>query len=297
MPTTSSQSSWSDVPIPVAVSGNLEQVSDAQMKAYAELIYKRTGIHVSPQKKTLLSNRLRRRLRNTGISSFEEYFKHLKKLQPKDPEWDAFLQEITTHETYLFRDEAQWEWFRKSFLPDFASKVRARNLPKRLRVWSAACSTGDEAMTVATCVASAIPNVSTWTIEIVGTDIGVGAVEQARSGVFGERAMRLVPKQLKDRYFQMARDAKIWQAKPAIASMTKFRQHNLMDPLRERPFDITFLKNVLIYFDTTSKVKVLENVKAVVAPGGLLVAGAAEGVSDLLKDFVRIQPWLYQRPE
>jgi chemotaxis protein methyltransferase CheR len=295
MPTTTS--SWSDIPVPVSVGGTLEQVSDTQMAAYAELIYKRTGIHVSPQKKTLLSNRLRRRLRLTGIVDFEEYFKHLKQLRPNDPEWDAFLQEITTHETYLFRDEAQWEWFRKSFLPDFVSKVRAKNLPKRLRVWSAACSTGDEAMTIATCIASDLPNASTWTVEIVGTDIGIGAVEQARSGVFGERAMRLVPKDLQQRFFQMAKDAKIWQAKPAIASMTRFQQHNLMEPLRERPFDITFLKNVLIYFDAKSKLTVLDNVKAVIPPGGLLVAGAAEGVSDLLKDFVRIQPWLYQRPE
>ncbi len=294
MPTTTS---WSGMPSPITVAGNLEQVSDAQMAAYAELIYERTGIHVSPQKKTLLSNRLRRRLRNTGIANFEEYFKHLKRLRPNDPEWDAFLQEITTHETYLFRDEAQWDWFRKSFMADFVAKVRARNLPKRLRVWSAACSTGDEAMTIATCIASALPNLATWKVEIVGTDIGIGAVEQARSGVFGERAMRLVPKELRERFFQRAKNANVWQAKPAIASMATFRQHNLMDSLRERPFDMTFLKNVLIYFDKRSKLKVLDNVKAMIPPGGLLVAGAAEGVSDLLKDLVRIQPWLYQRPE
>ena len=169
---TTTSSSWSGVPVPVVVGGNLEQVSDAQMAAYADLIYRRTGIHVSPQKKTLLSNRLRRRLRNTGIGSFEEYFKHLKKLRPNDPEWDAFLQEITTHETYLFRDEGQWDWFRETFLSDFMSKVRSKRLPKRLRVWSAACSTGDEAMTVATCVAATLPQLSSWKVEIVGTDIG-----------------------------------------------------------------------------------------------------------------------------
>ncbi len=88
-----------------------EQVTDVQLARYADLIYQRTGIRVSPQKKTLLSNRLRRRLRETGIKDFEDYYKHLENLRPADPEWDAFLQEITTHETYLFRDEAQWDWF------------------------------------------------------------------------------------------------------------------------------------------------------------------------------------------
>ena len=75
------------------------------------------GIRVSPQKKTLLSNRLRRRLRSTGIEGFEAYYQRLKDLPPQDPEWDAFLQEITTHETYLFRDPAQWNWLRNVYLP------------------------------------------------------------------------------------------------------------------------------------------------------------------------------------
>ena len=106
---------------PVAPIGAVEQVSDAQLSRYAELIYARTGIRVSPQKKLLLSNRLRRRLRSTGIKTFEEYYEHLKKLPPRDPEWDAFVQEITTHETYLFRDETQWEWFRNEYLPGLAA--------------------------------------------------------------------------------------------------------------------------------------------------------------------------------
>ena len=105
----------------VAPIGAVEQVSDAQLARYADLIYARTGIRVSPQKKLLLSNRLRRRLRSTGIKTFEEYYQHLKQLPPHDPEWDAFIQEITTHETYLFRDEAQWDWFRNEYLPGLAA--------------------------------------------------------------------------------------------------------------------------------------------------------------------------------
>lgn len=275
----------------------VEQVSDAQLARYADLIYQRTGIRVSPQKKTLLSNRLRRRLRETGIKDFEEYYKHLKGLRPSDAEWDAFLQEITTHETYLFRDEAQWDWFSREFLAQHAEEAREVLKKRSLRIWSAACSTGDEPATIACCVAACLPNLQQWNVQILGTDIGVGALEQARSAVFGERSMRLVPEDHKRRFFTKAKDAQIWQAKPALTGMISYRQHNLMEPLRDPPFDIVFLKNVLIYFDNDSKKTVLANVRAAIRPGGLLVAGAAEGVSDLVKDFVRIQPWLYRRPQ
>jgi chemotaxis protein methyltransferase CheR len=284
-----------DIVTPILPPAGLKQVSDAELARYARLIYERTGIRVSPQKKMLLSNRLRRRLRDTGIGDFETYYRHLNGLQPEHPEWDAFLQEITTHETYLFRDESQWDWFRKDYVPACAALAASGKSPRSLRVWSAACSTGDEAYTVACCVAGTLSNLQAWTIQILGTDIGVGAVEQARDAVFGDRAMRLVPKEY-HRFFAKAPDGPTWRAKPILSSLVQFRQHNLMSPLREKPFDLVFLKNVLIYFDADSKKKVFENVRAALRPGGLLVAGAAEGVGDLVKDFTRIQPWLYRSP-
>jgi len=281
---------------PVATPTKLEQVSDTQLAQFAKLIYERTGIRVSPQKKTLLSNRVRRRLRKTGIKGFSDYYQHLKRLRADEPEWDAFLQEITTHETYLFRDEAQWDWFRKSFLTHCAGEARSGNRQRSLRIWSAACSTGDEATTVACCIADALPNLKEWQIRVLGTDIGVGALEQARSAVFGERAMRLVPETYRRRFFTKAKDAHIWQARPVLTEMLSFRQQNLMQPLREEAFDLVLLKNVLIYFDATSKKTVIDNVRAAIRPGGHLVVGAAEGVADLVKDLQRMQPWLYRKP-
>ena len=277
---------------PTALLGSsAEQVSDGLLSRYADLIYARTGIRVSPQKKALLSNRLRRRLRSTGIAGFDKYYDHLKALSPRDPEWDAFLQEITTHETYLFRDMAQWDWLRSVFLPSLAASPR----PGVLRIWSAACSTGDEAFTAACCVAAALPEHGKWKVQIVGSDIGIGAVEQARTGTFGDRAMRLVSESYRRCYFAKARDAQVWQAKPALADMTSFKQHNLLEPISEKPFHLVFLKNVLIYFDRPSKKRVMANVERAIVPGGYLIAGAAEGVSDLVGDLTRIEPWLYQR--
>ncbi len=281
---------------PIVVPNALEQVTDEQLTKFGTLIYQRTGIRISPQKKTLLSNRLRRRLRDTGIKDFGEYYEYLRRLPNNDPEWDAFLQEITTHETYLFRDEKQWEWFSREYLPSLAAEARTPQ-QRTLRIWSAACSTGDEAVTAACCIAACLPNFNQWRIRILGTDIGLGAIEQARTAVFGERAMRLVPESYRTRFFQKAKDANVWQARPVITAMLTFRQHNLLDRLREPAQDLVFLKNVLIYFDADSKRRVVSNVREVIRPGGLLVCGAAEGVGELLRDFIRVQPWLYRKPQ
>ena len=286
-----------DALAPLAPFGRLAEVTDGELSQYAELIYQRTGIRISPQKKTLLSNRVRRRLRETGAKNFTEYYQRLRRLPAGDREWDAFLQEITTHETFLFRDESQWEWFRKSYLPACAAEARAGSRPRSLRIWSAASSTGDEAFTAACCIADGLPNLDQWQIRILGTDIGIGAVEQARTAVFGQRAMRLVPESYRRRFFRQAATANHWQALPALTRMVAFRQHNLLDPLREAPFDLVFLKNVLIYFAPESKRRVMDHVRAAIRPGGLLVAGPAEGIGDLIKDFLRLQPWLCRRPQ
>jgi chemotaxis protein methyltransferase CheR len=273
----------------------LDQVSDAQLARYATLIYAHTGIQVSPQKKALLSNRLRRRLRSTGIKGFEEYYQHLKKLPTHHAEWDAFLQEITTHETYLFRDQSQWDWFGNKYLPECIANHVGKTFPS-LRIWSAACSTGDEAFTIACCIAACVHDLPRWKVQILGTDIGKGAVDQAKTAVFGERAMRLVPDTYRRTYFTKAKDGEIWQAKPILTGMTHFRTHNLLDPLLEKQFDVVFLKNVLIYFDRESKKRVIANVQALVRPGGILVAGTAEGVTEHLREFERVESWLLRKP-
>jgi chemotaxis protein methyltransferase CheR len=272
-----------------------ETVTPDQLSRYAKLIYDRTGIAISPQKRTLLSNRLRRRLRETGIESYDAYFKHLSGLRDADPEWDAFLQEVTTHETYLFRDETHWKWFRERFIMELSDAARRGQRTRTLRFLSAACSTGDEPYTIATCLAACLPNLAQWKIDILGTDIGVGALEEAKAGKFGERAMKLVPDDYRKRFFTKSASSPEWIAKPTLTSMVRFRQHNLMDALSERPFDLVFVKNVLIYFDKQSKQKVLEQLRKVIAPRGLFVVGATEGISDLLGDFERIEPWLYRK--
>jgi chemotaxis protein methyltransferase CheR len=279
---------------PVPPIASVDQVSDTQLRRYAELVLARTGIRVSPQKKQLLSNRLRRRLRSTGIPTFEAYYRHLRDLPDHAPEWNAFVQEITTHETYLFRDEQQWKWFRDEYLPRLAATRPARGWPS-LRIWSAACSTGDEPYTAACCVARQL-DLSRWQVHILATDIGVGALEQAKAGLFGQRAMHRVSAEDRCRFFANTPDGERWQALPVLARLITFRQHNLMEPLREKPFDLVLLKNVLIYFDDQAKAAVMRNVRESLRPGGWLMIGTAEGTANMLRDFERLKPWLFHKP-
>ncbi|WP_425615213.1 protein-glutamate O-methyltransferase CheR [Anatilimnocola sp. NA78] len=270
-------------------------ISPELMTRYGKLIYDVTGIRISPQKQALLANRVRRRLKATGIADFDAYLIHLQKLKTSHAEWDLFLQEITTHETYLFRDEPHWQWFKDQYLPVISQEALAGQRTRSLRIWSAACSTGDEAYSAAACVATNLKQLLPWTIKIIGTDIGIGAVEQARKATFSPRAMKLVPPAQRMRYFASAEEAGFSRAKPELSNLVQFRQHNLLDPLLEQPFDLIFLKNVLIYFDDASKQRVVANVLKLMKPGGYLIAGAAEGISDHLKKLKRVHAWLYRQ--
>ncbi|MDA7952131.1 MAG: protein-glutamate O-methyltransferase CheR [Pirellulaceae bacterium] len=273
-----------------------DQIDDVLLKKFGKIIYEVAGIQTSDKKRALLSNRLRRRLRATGIANFEEYYHFLCKQSQDSKEWKMFLEEITTHETYLFRNEMQWNWFQKEFLSEIIEKNASRPVRKRLRVWSAACSTGDEAYTVATCCAATLPELSKWNVEIVGTDIGVDTVKRAQNPTFDERAMRLVPSDHMKAYFTKEAGADFWVPKEILTKMTKFKTHNLLKRFVDHPFDMVILKNVMIYFDRASRVTAVNHLTKVVKPGGYLLIGAAEGVSDYLKDdYERVFPWLYRK--
>lgn len=281
---------------PVGITSIIADVTPKQLDSYAKLIYEKIGVTISPQKTTLLSNRLRRRLRATGLATYDDYYNLLKKAAASDPEWDLFLQEVTTHETYLFRDQAHWDWLRDKFVPEIVAEQKAGNRQPQLRVWSAACSTGDEATTIACCLADRLPATPAWHVEIVGTDVGAGAVAQAKQGAFSERAMRLVPTAYRQRFFEKGTAGAGASLKAPYREMLKFSTHNLLEPLKEKAFDLVVLKNVLIYFDAASKKRVLTQIKRVLRPGGYLITGAAEGVSDLVGDFESTQGWLHRWP-
>lgn len=275
---------------------DLEKLSPPQFDRFRDFIYRHSGIRMDVSKITLVSNRIRRRLRACELSDFDAYYRHLTSPQGIG-ELEQFLDAITTNETHFFRTPAHFEWFKGDFLTETILHQRRGERPAALHVWSAACSTGEEPYSLAICAAENSLRLKDWKTSIVGTDISEAVLKEARQGIYRQRSLEAVnPAQLK-RYFDAQADGQSWQVRAPVRTLVEFRRHNLMERLRLPPFDCIFIRNVLIYFDRDSKRVVVRNLIDALAPGGYLVVGPSEGVYDMLEPLVKKTPFLYRKPE
>jgi chemotaxis protein methyltransferase CheR len=271
-------------------------LKDADFTRFLALIYRVSGIRIPPTKRVLVSNRLRRRLQATGIADYTAYYEFL--TSPAGAkEMPRFLDEITTNETYFFRDQHQFAWFGDEFLPEMIKEQQDNKRSKRLRIWSAAASSGAELYSIALLIAERRAALAGWNVSLLGTDLSESILQEARQAQFDARVVRFVdPKRLRA-FFEAEPDPPRWKVKPEIRAMAKWQVHNLMKSASGiGPFDCIFLKNVLIYFDAESKQVVAKNVIDALAPGGYLVLGPTEMIPHMLSPLVRSKTWLYRKP-
>jgi chemotaxis protein methyltransferase CheR len=270
------------------------ELTDEECARFCGLIYRAAGIRIADNKRVMIGNRVRRRLRATGIASFREYYTFL--TSPAGArEMPLFLDVITTNETYFFRDPQHYQWLGQEFLPEVARRAAAHKHPRRLRIWSAACSTGEEPYSIAIEVLEKRPLFAGWKVKVLGTDLSGAALAEARAGRYDARSVRHVEPARLLTFFDEDRQGGLWTVKPDIKALVEWKTHNLLAPLDDEPFDCIFLKNVLIYFDKDSKQTVVKNLVAALAAGGFLVVGPTEGVHNMLDPLARVRPWLYQK--
>jgi len=270
------------------------ELTVAEFRVFQELIYQNSGIRFPKMKRYLLSNRIRRRLKANGITTFQEYLALLNSFRG-GVEMTSFLDVITTNETFFFRTQPHFDWFRCEFLPEMLSLVRSVGHSKRIRVWSAACSTGEEPYSLAICLAEKAWTLRSVNLHILGTDISEDALDKAREAVFNERDLKLISHSQLRRFFQKQKDASGWRLRETIRELVEFRKHNLMRRLAVPPFDCIFIRNVLIYFDRESKQTVVHHLIQSLAVGGYLVVGPSEGIHDLLGELKQCKTFLYQK--
>ena len=164
-----------------------------------------------------------------------------------------------------------------------------------MRVWSAACSTGEEPYSLAICLEENRLRLSQWELEILGTDISAEVLNLAKAGRYKDRALQEVDEKRRRRYFSERNEEPRWQVRDTVKRLVTIQRHNLMERLAAEPFDCIFIRNVLIYFDRTSKQVVLNNLLRALAVGGYLVVGPSEGVYDMLDQLHKISPLIYQK--
>ncbi|GAB7038188.1 MULTISPECIES: CheR family methyltransferase [Catenuloplanes] len=253
------------------------------------LLYRETGIRMTPGKESLVTGRLDKRLRALGLSGYGEYVRYLRGQADNGPELRQLINLLTTNETFFFREQQHFDFIRDTVLP-------ARDRSRPFRLWSAASSTGEEAYTAAMVLSESLPD-QRW--EIVGTDISTRVVEGAQLGIYPLTAADKIPRQLLRKYCLRGRDeydGSMAVARP-LRQQVSFRRHNLMENLEHLGrFDVIMLRNVMIYFDPETKRQLIGRLQEMLQPDGYLIVGRSESLNSIPSKLVMVEPSIYRIP-
>jgi len=252
-----------------------------------DLVYKVSGIYKAEEKLYLLADGCGRRMKQLEVRSPREYWDHLTAHPNREGELRQLLNEITIGETCLFRSQPQLDALRKVILPELVTE-KTKLITKRLRIWSAGCSTGEEPYTLAmNMLEESEKLLKGWTVEILATDLNDRSVETAKAGIYGDYAVRNTTDYFKRKYFTVIDDKKL-QVRPEVKKLITFSRLNLQDDskmLFMKGMDLIFCCNVLIYFDGASKAKVVDHYYSNLNFGGYFFLGTSESLMKLNDKF------------
>lgn len=263
-----------------------------------DLVNEFCGIDFGDETIFVVERRLRERLQQLGLEDFEQYYQYLRYHPDAAAEIERAVDELTTNETYFFREEYQLRAFAKEVLPPLRDRI-LRTGAKRLALWSAGCSTGEEVYTLA-MVVHETGLFDDWDVRIFGNDISRRVLKTARRAVYGPSSFRAMPPQY-ERYFVETPEGR--QVHPTIRSMCHFGHLNLLDGSRAAivgRVDAIFCRNVLIYFDTESRRRVIDIFYDRLVPGGYLMLGHSESLLHVTTAFELAHlssDLVYRRPE
>lgn len=240
-----------------------------------------SGLVLADEKQYLVESRLLPIARKNGLNSITDLVVLMRKPGSRSLQ-DEVVEAMTTNESFFFRDKTPFQNFTDTMLPHL---LEERAASKRIRIWCAAASTGQEPYSLAINLKEMAPKLAGWRIEILGTDLSVDVLEKAKAGLYTQfEVQRGMPIQMLVKYFTQQGD--MWQISPELRAMVQWRKLNLLESLSSvGQFDVVFCRNVLIYFDQPTKVDVLARIQAQMQRDGFLVLGAAETVVGLTDMF------------
>lgn len=265
-------------------------ITDSEFERLRRFFLAASGIRLADTKKVLVCGRLARRLRELGLASYRAYMDFIEAPAGREERQTA-VDLLTTNETHFFREPRHFEFLRAQLK---SPALRSQRGP--LRLWSAACSSGEEPYSLAMTLAEEWGD-RPW--EVFASDLSTRVLDDARAGIYGSQRAAEVPPALATKYLLEGIDeyAGRYRVDSALRQRTRFAQVNLMEPLpMMEPFDFVFLRNVLIYFDSAAKKRIVESVAQRIRPGGLLFIGHAETLSGVTELLLPVVPTIYRRP-
>jgi chemotaxis protein methyltransferase CheR len=271
-------------------------LTDREFLMYQKLVHRETGIFLPETKKALVVSRLSRRLRHLELTTFGAYFEAVE----RDPaEKTVMLDSICTNETRFFREPRQFEFLENEVLPRWKDAGDQGLIPKRLRVWSAACSTGEEPYSLAMLLSTFFPVSEGWVVEILASDISTKVLQQAIDGTWPIQRADDIPTDYRRAYMLrgLRTEEGKMKAQPNIRSLITFRQINLNDETYpvEGSFDLIFCRNVLIYFNRETKASVVDKLTRHLSPTGILFLGHSETLQGAAHPLKHVGPTAYAR--
>lgn len=262
-------------------------LSEKEFRQFQSMIYQAAGINLSDTKRSLVSGRLAKRIRQQSLRSYGEYFQLLMR---EREEFQVAVDLLTTNETYFFREQKHFDFLRDRILPQIRCQAS-------IRIWSAACSSGEEPYSIAIQLTETLGQ-RAW--EVFGSDISTRVLEQAASGLYSMGEVEDVPRGLLSKYFLKgigSQEGKVL-VDPLISNRVRFLQINLNDTLPALgEFDVIFLRNVMIYFDLETKKKVLRRVLSQLRPGGYFFVSHSESLNGVTDALQLVKPSIYQKPK
>lgn len=264
-------------------------LTDSDFKHIAEIVYKACGIVLGEHKREMVYSRLARRIRALKLSDFREYLAYLE--SHKEQEFSDFINAITTNLTSFFRENHHFDYLKSHVVPQL---LVANKSMRRIRVWSAGCSTGEEPYTLAMILYGLFPN--DWDVKILATDLDSNVLAKAQTGTYTAANVNGLDKSQLQRWFLKSIDGELFKVKPELQQLIHFKRLNLLQewPMKG-PFDVIFCRNVVIYFDKETKDNLFKRYYQILAEQGYLLLGHSETMGKEHSEFKNLGKTMYQK--
>lgn len=271
------------------------KMTDAQFDKISDFVKNMCGINLHDGKKELVKARLSKRLRKLGIRNFDKYFALIRD-DTTGTELTLMLDALSTNLTSFFREASHFDYLAQNILSPMASN--ARNYGKKIRLWSAGCSSGEEPYCMAIVLREIVKDLNSWDAKVLATDLSTRVLDKASQGIYSQDRMKTVSPQIRHKYFDCieTRPEKKYRVSNDLRSLLSFARLNLMTPWPMKgPFDAIFCRNVMIYFDKPTQAKLVNRYWEMLRPGGTLFIGHSESLTGIEHKFKYVQPTVYEK--